>query len=379
MNILIIRYGVISNNSAFVGVEQIYEKIVEEGHNITIIKSSDDIYESKKLKVHSINKFLFKPLKKFRLPLSMALLSSRYRSSIHQADFVIVQDPKYFTYFWVDLLFLIFKRKKFIIELSVIQKFINLNLGFISKQIKKFSIMNLFFRKCHKVFAITPFAAKVLPSYGDFPINYYSNKLVFTGHPVSRYNFEIKKKRDNKIRILSIGRLIDEKGYLEIFTVLGIFDKLNFDFVFHIYGGGPLKDFLLTIVEKYHLQNRIVFFDSLEHKILLEKIPSYDLFVLFQKQTPNWQEYFGLAALEAASRGLYVLTTDLPGQFFALKGFNEKVYFVKENSMSSLRDNIEICFNKILNNPLSLDQIDSYQEFTIEQIKEKMINSMLDK
>ena len=84
---------------------------------------------------------------------------------------------------------------------------------------------------------------------------------------------------DDPVLILSVGRLVEKKGYADLLHALSrLPDTLNWRFV-HI-GGGELRDRLTEQAHKLHLAARIEWLASQPQTIVLEWLRRADLFVL---------------------------------------------------------------------------------------------------
>ncbi len=76
---------------------------------------------------------------------------------------------------------------------------------------------------------------------------------------------EIKERRKigNKVRILSVGRLVPKKGHLHQIMACHLLKKMNIDFELTIVGDGELKYDLMDRVEELGLKDRINFVGAL--------------------------------------------------------------------------------------------------------------------
>ncbi|GGE15851.1 colanic acid biosynthesis glycosyltransferase WcaL [Aureimonas endophytica] len=80
------------------------------------------------------------------------------------------------------------------------------------------------------------------------------------------------------VRLLSVGRLVDKKGYAGLFDALGRLRDLAWRL--EIAGGGPLKAELKARAERLGIAERIHFAGSMTQSELLERYRAADLFVL---------------------------------------------------------------------------------------------------
>lgn len=134
------------------------------------------------------------------------------------------------------------------------------------------------------------------------------------GHPVdvSRFRPGDRAGTDG-IRALSVGRLVEQKGHLDLVRAMApLFDEFA-GLSLRIVGGGPLEDALRAEVDELGLGERVEILGELPHGELPDQYRSADLFVGCPHRTPFWEEYFGVTYVEAMSSGLPVVTTRCGG------------------------------------------------------------------
>lgn len=109
-----------------------------------------------------------------------------------------------------------------------------------------------------------------------------------------------KKKPQNSINLLFVGRLLKSKGFYDLIELIK--DEELKDINFTIVGQGPGEEEL----KKLKTQKNLNF---------LGKVPNDKIQDIYDKNNvlilPSYSETFGLVILEAMSRGLAVLATDL--------------------------------------------------------------------
>ncbi len=121
---------------------------------------------------------------------------------------------------------------------------------------------------------------------------------------LKRHNFS----RDSSLAVF-VGRLISEKGVLEL---LDCFSKVNNKLPksrLVILGSGELKLAIKSKIAKLHLNNAIVFLGAHSQDQIAEYYSAADLVLV-----PSiWEEPFGLVALEGFASGAPVLANDVGG------------------------------------------------------------------
>jgi glycosyltransferase involved in cell wall biosynthesis len=114
----------------------------------------------------------------------------------------------------------------------------------------------------------------------------------------------------NRIIILSVGRLVEKKG-IHWFVDKVMPSLSDIDCAYLIAGEGPMYQTIQNIIKEHRLEQRVFpvgWADNEKLKILYN---GSDIFVM--PQIPAEVAGFGLVALEAASCGLIVVTSNLGG------------------------------------------------------------------
>ncbi len=147
----------------------------------------------------------------------------------------------------------------------------------------------------------------------------------------------LKHNKNNKLKILCVGRLIERKGFsYVIHAIKPISDKVSLTFI----GDGPLK-------QELKIQSKgldINFLGIVEHDKLASIYPKYDVFIL-----PSFNEGMSNTVLEAMASGLAVIVSDTGG---TLELINKNGFIVKiKNS-----DDITKYLNMYLNNKTLLEK-----------------------
>ena len=172
------------------------------------------------------------------------------------------------------------------------------------------------------------------------------------GHSLKLDKFKFIERVSFKGKILSIGRLIEEKGYFYIFSAIKRIVVKYPDITLDVYGEGPLEKDLSNYIKKNNLQNNIFLRGFLENKDLLNSFCSYDLFVSHPIEMDHIAEAFFMANMEAMASGLPVITTDCGGVPFVVK---DKAIVCSQMSTEDIAKSIEkLITDKILFNQMSV-------------------------
>lgn len=153
----------------------------------------------------------------------------------------------------------------------------------------------------------------------------------------------------NDLNFVSVGRLHDQKGYdilIEVINELNINKLLPDNFKFRLYGDGPNKESLQSLIKDYHLEDKIL----LQGKVMnpYKYLKNSDLFIL-----PSRYEAFGLVIIEAMTLGVPVLATENHATNKIIK--NKENGYITENSYQGLYNGLKYLLN-------NLDEIENYKK-----------------
>src|SRR3990167_6016181 len=129
-------------------------------------------------------------------------------------------------------------------------------------------------------------------------------KLISTCWETIPFNNEstwVKKKIKT---ILFVGRLVEEKGILDLYEVYKKINNSNLRLL--IVGSGVLGNKLKQLIINDKLQKQ-VFIERSSYKEMPNVYNEADLVVVPSKTTKTWEEQFGMVAVEAMASGLPVI------------------------------------------------------------------------
>lgn len=151
----------------------------------------------------------------------------------------------------------------------------------------------LIFEKAEYIICVSNFEKELVMK--KFRVD--DRKIVVVPNGINLNEFEgLKKKRnDDYETILFVGRLEKYKG---IDYLIESLTKLDKDIHLEIVGKGPYRQFLLKLVNKLGVADRVIFYQDLSREELLQKYADADLFVLLSKY-----EAFGICVAEALASG----------------------------------------------------------------------------
>ena len=99
----------------------------------------------------------------------------------------------------------------------------------------------------------------------------------------------IKKIRNIRkpLRIISIGRLVEKKGFLRQIEIYSFLKKMNLNFHAHIIGDGPMKKSLKNKISEYNLENNVILKNWMNEKKLFDEQEWSDIFIFTGKIAKN--------------------------------------------------------------------------------------------
>lgn len=137
------------------------------------------------------------------------------------------------------------------------------------------------------------------------------------------------------INFVSVGRLHIQKGYDILIEVVHDLNKSNFlpkNFKLRIYGDGPEKFTLNSLIRKYHLEDKIYLLGKVMNPY--KYVKNSDLFIL-----PSRYESFGLVIIESMTLGVPVLATENHATSKIIQ--NGKNGYITENSYQGIYEGLK--------------------------------------
>lgn len=119
-----------------------------------------------------------------------------------------------------------------------------------------------------------------------------ANKIQVIPNGIDIQEFQyLKKEKTNQKIILFVGRLEKYKG---IEFLIRSLVEMDSDIFLEVVGTGPYKKSLLCLIKKLGIDKKVVFYQNLPRKKLVQKYVNADLFVLLSKH-----EAFSISVAEA--------------------------------------------------------------------------------
>ena len=137
---------------------------------------------------------------------------------------------------------------------------------------------------------------------------------VYNGIDVERFPAPALATMTHVPRIVSVGRLVEFKGFEHLIDACAELARRGFDFNCDIIGDGPLRDMLRLRVNSLNLSSRINLLGSLSQGAVLEKLQTADIFALASvTDAEGASDVFPTVIVEAMASARPVVSTRLAG------------------------------------------------------------------
>lgn len=196
-----------------------------------------------------------------------------------------------------------------------------------------------------------------------FPESKGKIELIHNFIDVSKINKLSKDKMDinynkKKINILSVGRIVDEKGYDRIINIAKKYEK---QIDFYIVGTGELKEKFQKEIDESKIKN--VYFLGLK-KNPYPYIKNADAFLLSSRS-----EAYPTVVLEAMILKKFIIATNVSGVEEILGKYEDKIIIPNKND--SIENGIDLWLKKKEKNTNSVDNyFNKINEENLEKVKE---------
>ena len=118
----------------------------------------------------------------------------------------------------------------------------------------------------------------------------------------------IRKKRGDVFTLLFVGRLVKEKGILDVYNVLKAILLQEKKVRLRIVGDGPLKKSIQDMIQKDGL-GEIVTIETRSYWEMPQVYRSADALFIPSKRTATWEEQYGMVFVEAMASGIPIVST----------------------------------------------------------------------
>jgi len=126
-------------------------------------------------------------------------------------------------------------------------------------------------------------------------------------------NRRIERIRRTDCKYLSIATIgfvdVKWKGQKDVIKAISKLNKIGYHFTYYLVGSGNRR-YLQKLVNNYHLEKEVIFVDPMKHSEIFNFLDSIDIYL-----QPSYQEGLCRSIVEAMSRGLPVVCSNVGGNF----------------------------------------------------------------
>ncbi len=202
----------------------------------------------------------------------------------------------------------------------------------------------------------------------------FKNEIKITPLPYEKFEFKkISRKElnleDDKIYLISVGRMVKRKGYEYLIQSLAGLPK-NINAI--ILGEGPEKENLLKLAQKLKVENRLILPGFVSEEEKFQYLDNADVYVL-----NSLHEGFGIVLQEAMQVGLPIVATNNGGQVDFIKE-GENGFLIKPQDSKLIAEKVK----KIIKNPETMKKMSAnnkagIEKFDIEKIAEDYLKLVI--
>lgn len=196
------------------------------------------------------------------------------------------------------------------------------------------------------------------------------NKLYYSPDCYFRNTFNLK---NNTLVLLFIGRLIQQKGILDLIEACKLLKEKKFDFKLFCLGDGPLQGRVNELITDLNLQSEIILKGHIPEEETKYFYSNCDLLIL-----PTYREGFSMAIFQAVAAGKPIITTKVNASADYLTEFENCLWIERNNPEDVSEKIIFLAENKEMRSKMSASNLMLADDFTAEKIVEKLNSHLKD-
>lgn len=197
-------------------------------------------------------------------------------------------------------------------------------------------------------------------------------KIIPVGIDTNIFYPDVTKRRNDKIRLITVGRLDELKGQRYGIEVVKSLRDKNCDLEYSIVGEGDGFENLKNLVIKYNLEKQVKFFGKKSQIEVRDLLQSHDLFLMTSIKGPgSAREGQGLVTGEAQACGLPVIAFDSGGVKYTFEN-GKTGFLVPEGNIEEMVKKIE----KVIQNDQLREQM---SEAAVKYIDVNFAQERIDK
>lgn len=169
-----------------------------------------------------------------------------------------------------------------------------------------------------------------------------ADRFEVLGHPVDTERFspsETDDDQDDERVVLAVSRLVPEKGLYYVMEAVAPLLQSDPDLVFRILGSGPMESHLRRQADRLGVADSVAFLGTVPHEEVPEVLREADVFVNHAVGNSHWEEFFGVANLEAMACAVPPVVSDSGGVSYAIRD-EDVAEMVSERSIVEIRSAI---------------------------------------
>jgi glycosyltransferase involved in cell wall biosynthesis len=271
--------------------------------NVTVVGYGEKIHKAWHLFKYTVLLLLFKAKAKRKLD---KILAQQERSGTLQklkSYPVLYHQPDVFHLQWAKSIGDWMWVQEFGMKLVLSLRGAHINYSPVHDQLLRFSY-ETHFPKVDAFHTVSKALSKEAQRYGA---NESRIQLIYSGLPLEEFSFEIKKRINATLRIVSIGRTHWKKGYTYALDAMTFLEQQNVPFQYALLGVQPSEELLFQLND-LNLHHRVTFKDTVPFEQVIQEIQKADVLLL-----PSVEEGIANVVLEAMALGTVVVTTACGG------------------------------------------------------------------
>jgi glycosyltransferase involved in cell wall biosynthesis len=212
-----------------------------------------------------------------------------------------------------------------------------------------------------------------------------ADRTYIMGHPVDVDTFSPKCQSNDVnsgLTILVISRLVPEKGLAYIVQALAPLLRADPKLTLRFLGSGELKSYLKRRTKAENIRDSVEFLGTVPHEYVPSVINDCDVYINHAVNIANWEEFFGVANLEAMACETACVVSDGGGIPYVIRD-PDVVESVEQRNVIELRQTV----SRLLNEPEYRSDLGKrareyvVENYAVDQIAEKyhqMLTERLD-
>ena len=145
-------------------------------------------------------------------------------------------------------------------------------------------------------------------------LGFPSDKITTVKFGIKVGDIPYRKRTSAGPHIMLIGRMVEKKGMKYAIEAIHLLKQQNIEVSLSIYGNGPLRGKLETLVQEKGLQNNITFQGSKQNDEIIKSLLNHDILLIPSVEAVDGdREGLPNTAIEGLSTGIPTITTDHAG------------------------------------------------------------------